>query len=129
MIQKKKNWKNTFFNILKELYSINDEEDIDFKNENNGESNESDSSNESENPCDSDEEKIIDLKDLETINNVKLKLNEMCKIYYSKNSSVMNNNFNDINGNKIPKKRLNDEVNNIYMKILNSKLNSVKNEG
>ena len=53
----------------------------------------------------------------------------MCKIYYSKNSSVMNNNFNDINGNKIPKKRLNDEVNNIYMKILNSKLNSVKNEG
>ena len=52
----------------------------------------------------------------------------MCREYYQLNKSIKNNNFNDDNINMIPKTRLNDTVNNIYMETLNNKLNKDKNK-
>ena len=52
----------------------------------------------------------------------------MCREYYQLNKSVKNNNFNDDNINIIPKTRLIDTVNNIYMETLNNKLNKDKNK-
>lgn len=47
----------------------------------------------------------------------------MCKIYYNQNKDVSKNNFNDSIINIIPKKRLGDSVNNIYIESLNKFLN------
>lgn len=50
----------------------------------------------------------------------------MCKLYYQQNKDVSKNNFNDKIINLIPKKRLCEDVNNIYMEQLNNYLNKNK---
>ena len=46
----------------------------------------------------------------------------MCTLYYQINKDFNENNYNDYNLNIVPKKRLRDTVNNIYIETLNNNL-------
>ena len=50
----------------------------------------------------------------------------MCTLYYQINKDFNKNNYNGYNLSTVPKKRLSDTVNNIYMETLNNNLNKKK---